>query len=217
MAADDHEIGGLQLLPEELHRHRAAGVEDLGVLVDGDEAVGAAERGHGARTLAHRIGAVAIRAPAPGRPADIRCARARSSRASAASPAPLARRSTRQAGIRADHRRDEFVEREDRGRRKSGQDDDGLAVGDREADRLAGLQRDAVGDDTRVAQRVHDAVREIARRPWTCRRRRPRHRIRRPRASAAASACSSSAMTPRCTAMPPSSSTAAPMIAALES
>jgi hypothetical protein len=68
----------------------------------------------------------------------------------------------RQAGERADHRRDELVEREDRRRRKARQDDDRLAVADGEADRLAGLERDAVRDDPRIAEPARDAIREIS-------------------------------------------------------
>ena len=56
MAADDDEVGGLELLPEKLDRHRRSGIEDFRVLVDGDEAIRAAERRHRARALAHRIG-----------------------------------------------------------------------------------------------------------------------------------------------------------------
>ncbi len=44
VAADDDEVGGFEPLPEQLDRHGAARIEDLGVLVDRDEAVGAAER-----------------------------------------------------------------------------------------------------------------------------------------------------------------------------
>ena len=79
MAADDDEVGGLERLARAAAPATvAAGIEDLGVLVDGDEAVGAAERGHRARALAHRIGGEALRSPAPGRPAGTRCVRARS-------------------------------------------------------------------------------------------------------------------------------------------
>ena len=53
----------------------------------------------------------------------------------------------RQAGAGADHRRDESVEGEDRRGRKSRQHRDRLAVDDREAERLAGLERDAVHED----------------------------------------------------------------------
>ena len=90
----------------------------------------------------------------------------------------------RQAGKRADHRRHEFVEREDRRRRKPGQDHDRLAVGHREADRLAGLQRDAVGDDAGIARAGSRRGTRGRPRPWTCRPRRSRCRSCRPRASA---------------------------------
>ena len=68
----------------------------------------------------------------------------------------------RQAGEGAQHRCEELVKREDRGGRESRQDDDGLAIGDRETDGLAGLERNAVSDDAWIAEAVHDAVGEIA-------------------------------------------------------
>ncbi len=55
MAADDHEVGRLELVTEQLHGDRRAGIDDLRVLIDRDEAVGAAECGDGAGALAHRI------------------------------------------------------------------------------------------------------------------------------------------------------------------
>ena len=69
----------------------------------------------------------------------------------------------RQAGAGADHRRDEGVEGEDRRGRKSRQHRDRLAVGDREAERLAGLERHAMHQDAGLAELRHDAMREIAR------------------------------------------------------
>ena len=68
----------------------------------------------------------------------------------------------RQAGAGADHRRDEGVEGEDRRGRKSRQHRDRLAVGDGEAERLAGLQRHAMHQDAGLAELRHHAVREIA-------------------------------------------------------
>ena len=69
----------------------------------------------------------------------------------------------RQAGARADHRRDEGVKGEDRRGRKSRQHRQRLAVEHGEAERLAGLERDAVHDDAGLAQPRHHAVRKIAR------------------------------------------------------
>ena len=69
----------------------------------------------------------------------------------------------RQSGARADHRRDEGVERKDRRGRKARQHRERLAVEHGEAKRLAGFQRDAVHDDAGRAQPRHHAVREIAR------------------------------------------------------
>src|SRR5690606_10876462 len=58
---------------------------------------------------------------------------------------------------------DHVVEREHRRGRKSRQDDDRLAVAYRQAERLAGLQRHAMGDDARLAQPADDAMADIAR------------------------------------------------------
>ena len=171
MAADDDEVGRLESLPEQLHRDRAAGLDDLRVLVDRDEAVGAAERGDRARALAHRIGGEVRRRSL--HQADqqvfgsaalgVHAHRQRRRHASAGAPA---------AGRRgAHHRRDELVEREDRRGRKARQDDDRLAAGDREADRLAGLRA------RRRARRCRDRASRRRRGttgrppPWTCRRR----------------------------------------------
>ena len=69
----------------------------------------------------------------------------------------------RQAGARANDRRDEAVEGEDRRGRKARQHDDRLAVHDGEAQRLAGFERNAMHQDAGLAEPRDDAVREIAR------------------------------------------------------
>ncbi len=69
----------------------------------------------------------------------------------------------RQARARADHRRDEGMEGEDRGGRKSRQHRERLAVDHGEAKRLARLERNAMDQDAGRAQLRDDAVREIAR------------------------------------------------------
>ena len=69
----------------------------------------------------------------------------------------------RQARAGADHRRDESMEGEDRRGRKARQHGDRLAVGDREAERLAGFQRHAMHENAGLAELRHDAMREIAR------------------------------------------------------
>ena len=69
----------------------------------------------------------------------------------------------RQTGARADHRRHEGMEGEDRRGRKSRQHRQRLAVDHRQAKRLAGLERDAMDENAGLAELRHDAVREIAR------------------------------------------------------
>ena len=70
--------------------------------------------------------------------------------ASVRSGSPARRRSTGATNV---------VEGEHRRGREARQDHDRLAVADGEAERLAGLQRDAVGDDARRAQARDDADR----------------------------------------------------------
>ena len=67
------------------------------------------------------------------------------------------------AGEQAEHRRDELVEREDRRGREAGQHDDGAPAGGGQADRLARLERDAVGDDAGIVELGDDAIRHVAR------------------------------------------------------
>ena len=50
------------------------------------------------------------------------------------------------------------MEREDRGRREAGEDDDGAPAARREADRLARLQRNAVRHDPWIGQLGDDPV-----------------------------------------------------------
>ena len=66
------------------------------------------------------------------------------------------------AAEQPNHRRDEFVKRENRRRRKAGQITTGLPSRDGQAHRLARLERDAVGDDARIGQFGDDAIAEIA-------------------------------------------------------
>ena len=67
----------------------------------------------------------------------------------------------RKAGARADHRRDEGMEGEDRGGGKSRQHRERFAVDHGKAKRFAGLERDAMNEN--VAELRDDAVGEIAR------------------------------------------------------
>ena len=127
-----------------------------------------------------------------------------------------ARRFRRQPGAGADHRRDEGVEGEDRRGRKARQHRDRLAVRDREAERLARLERDAMHEDAGRAEARHYADGRDRRRPSRCRRRAaPCRRRRAPSRTAAASAASSSGNAPKAIGSPPASATAAAMIAPL--
>jgi hypothetical protein len=54
------------------------------------------------------------------------------------------------------------VKRENRRRRKARKNDDRATASRCEADRLARLERDAVSDDSRIAQFSHNSVRQIA-------------------------------------------------------
>jgi hypothetical protein len=69
----------------------------------------------------------------------------------------------RQSRHRAQHRHSEFVEGEDGAGRKARQHYDRLLARDREAKRLAGLQRHAMHENARRGQRGQDAMRDIAR------------------------------------------------------
>src|SRR5215472_16207430 len=134
MTADDDEIGRFQSLPEKLHRNRFAGIEHLSVLVDGDEAVSAAERRDRTRSLTHRIGQQTLLSLYQ---ADEQIL----------GPSPLGIDAHRQrrghvllalrgkTGKGADHGRQEFMKREDGRGRKARQDHDRLAIRYGEADR----------------------------------------------------------------------------------
>nr|WP_252374346.1 hypothetical protein [Hydrogenophaga sp. 2FB] len=162
MAADQNEIGRIQTFAQQLHLDRSAFVQDLGVLANRDEAIGAAEGGHRTRSLAHGIRA---EAPLGGHQAHQEVLGAAPFRVDAHRQRRrhvLVPGLQRQTGERPDHRRQEFVEREDGRGRKAGQDDHGLAVGDGQAHRLAGLERHAVRDDARIAEGAHHTVGKIA-------------------------------------------------------
>ncbi len=66
-------------------------------------------------------------------------------------------------GEGADHRCDEFVKGENRRGRKPRQNDDRLAAGDSQAQRLARLQRDPVDDDAGIVKAGNRAIAQIAR------------------------------------------------------
>lgn len=69
----------------------------------------------------------------------------------------------RQSGHPAQHRHDHVVEGEHRRGRKAWQDHDRLAVAHRKAERLAGLERNAMRDDAGLAEPADDAMGQIAR------------------------------------------------------
>ena len=166
MAADDDEVGELQLAAEQLHVDGCARLDDLRVPADRDEAVGAAERGHAARALAHRIGGE--RRP----PCSPRSTR------------PTSRYSVRPisqltfTASRARHRRSRSSGRGRPSARitgatnswnvkiaevgKPGRTTTGSPPGRRQADRLARLERDAVRDDAGIGQLGDDAIRQVA-------------------------------------------------------
>src|SRR5678815_5800820 len=68
----------------------------------------------------------------------------------------------RAAGDRGQYWRDEFVEREDRGRGEAGEHDDRTSSRCGEADRFAGLERDAVRDDAGIGQLRDDTIGNIS-------------------------------------------------------
>ena len=121
----------------------------------------------------------------------------------------------RQAGAGADHRRDEGMEGEDRRGRKARQHGERLAVDHREAERLAGLERDAMHEDAGLAELRHDRGARDRPRPSRCRPRAPPCRSFERRAHRSSSAASSSGKAPNGTGSPPASATAAAMIAPL--
>ena len=215
MTADDHEIGGLESLSQELYRDRAAGIDDLGVLIDRYEAIRAAERRDRPGAFPHRIRREAVHSLHQPHQQVFGSSTfgVHAHRQRGGDALPVLRR---QAGVGAYHGGHELVEREDRGRRKARQDDHRLAAGDRKADRFAGLERHTVSDDTRVDEPAHDPVREIA--GPLGRPARENHEVglqaARERARKRVVVVGDDAQLHR---RSPSSSTAAPMIAALES
>ncbi len=77
--------------------------------------------------------------------------------------AHLGVRARRQPGHPAQHRDDHVVKGEHRRGRKARQDHHRLAVADSEAQRLAGLERDTMGDDAGLAEPTDDAMGDVAR------------------------------------------------------
>ena len=167
VAPDHHEVGQLQVAAEKLNVDEGARLDDLLVPADRREAVGAAERRDAAGPLSHRIG---------GERRSGRLVRSldqpdQQILGAADLAVDLDRQSGRHhgpllgapTGQQPKHRRDELVKRENRRRRKAGEHDNRTAASRRQADRLARLERDAVSDDSGIAQFGDDAIRQIAR------------------------------------------------------
>ena len=66
-------------------------------------------------------------------------------------------------GEQSNHRSDELVEGEDGRGGEARQHDDRAPAADRETDRLAGLEGDAVRDDAGIVELGDDAIRHVAR------------------------------------------------------
>ena len=162
MTADEDEIGRPHMGREQRHLGLRAGRHLVGECVDLQEAIGLRKRRDRARPLArgisdqasgtldqrhhHEFGAAEFRR----NPHRDLCG-------------DLGLRSRRQAGHPSQHRHDHVMEGEHRGSRKTWQDDHGLAVADRKTQRLARLQRHAMGDDAGFSQPRDDAVGDVAR------------------------------------------------------
>ena len=74
----------------------------------------------------------------------------------------IVRSSAPRPASKPDHRRDEFVEGEDRRGGKARKHDHRAAAGRREADRLAGLQRHAVGDNAGIVELGDNAIGNVS-------------------------------------------------------
>ena len=114
VAAHDHEIGHARGLPDQRHARARAGIERRRQRVDLEEAVGLREARHRARALGGRKRDQPVLARRPAPPARIPCGRAPRRCAPAPRPRCVRAASGGRPGERADHRRDEGVEGEDR-------------------------------------------------------------------------------------------------------
>ena len=162
MAADDGEVWGAGARADPREAHRLAGVQPGARGGNREEAVGLREGRHRAGPLGQRNGDRSVPPMGEGGHHEFHAPEF-------GGDAPgqhsfdalfLARG---KPGQRADQGHDEFVEGEYRRGREAGQDDDGLALSLGEAEGLAGLERDAVDEDTRLAQAGEDAVGHVAR------------------------------------------------------
>ncbi|GJE44265.1 hypothetical protein AEGHOMDF_3453 [Methylobacterium soli] len=162
MAAHDGEVGGLHARAEAGQRHALAGLEAGAVGRHREEPVRLREGRDRARALGQGQGHEPVRPRRQRGHHEFHAAELGTQplRQGRGDGGLLARR---QPGHRPDQRHHEFVEGEHRRGREARQHHDRLALRHREAEGLAGLERDAVDQDPGFAEARQDAVRDIAR------------------------------------------------------
>ncbi len=161
VAADDHEIRHPHMRREQRHFRLGSGRHLVGQRLDLQKSVGLRERGDGAASLAGGIGDQAVSA------FDQRHHDEFGTAEFGCDPHrhlghDLRIGTRRQPGHPPQHRHDQVVKGEHCRGRKSRQDHHRLAVADRKTERLARLQRDAMGDDPGLSEPRDDAVGHIA-------------------------------------------------------
>ena len=162
VAAHDHQIGRMRGAADQRHLRVAVGIERGGQRVDLEKAVGLREAGDRAGALAGRECDRAVLACRSATPARIPCGRVRRRCAPArARSAFRAASGGRPARARITGATKAWkVKIAEVG--KAGQHHDRLVADDAEAERLAGLERDAVHQDAGLAEPRDDGVRQIA-------------------------------------------------------
>ena len=161
MAAHDDEIGRARRFADQRDLGIAVGIERRGERIDRQKSVGLGERRDRARALAGRKRDRAVAAGDQRDQHEFLAAEFGGDAHRHARRDGL-RGLGRQSGARADDRRDEGMEGEDRRGRKARQHHQRLVADDREAERLAGFERHAVHQDAGRAEPRHDAMRQIA-------------------------------------------------------
>src|SRR5262249_11829739 len=162
VTSHDHEVGPLSRPTDSLHRHGRIASDALNLSTDSNEAISLAERRDGARALGdwicsqrvvmstrdegdHKVlGAAALRYHAHGQ--------------SRRDALHLLAWQSRKG---ADHGRHELVKGENRRGREARQHYDGLATGNGETQRLAGLKGDAVHEHARISEPGNGAVAQV--------------------------------------------------------
>ena len=162
VAADDDEIRHPHMRREQRHLGLAAGRHLVGQRIDPQKPVGLREGGDRTGALARRV------RDQPVRSFDQRHHDEFGAPEFGGDPHRHARidlgvGTRRQARHPPQHRHDHVVKGEHRRGRKSRQDDHRLAVAYRKAQRLAGLERDAVRNDAGLAEPADDAMGYVAR------------------------------------------------------